>query len=107
MNWTPTSHSSGCLSIKERSDAQAPASGLTRFGTRRGPIHIWTLTARGRDAEGFFDADAGDELLRGITMADCGNVTVNPSDVVHNFERLAGVVARIAERGGAARNPGR
>ena len=53
----------------------------------------------GQDAEGFFDADAGDELLRGITMADCGNVTVNPSDVVHNFERLAGVVARIAERG--------
>ena len=54
---------------------------------------------QGRDAEGFFDADAGDELLRGVTMADCGNVTVNPSDVVHNFERLAGVVARIAERG--------
>lgn len=54
---------------------------------------------RGQDAEGFFDADAGDELLRGITMADCGNVTVNPSDVVHNFERLAGVVARIAGRG--------
>ena len=54
---------------------------------------------RGQDAEGFFDADTGDELLRGVTMADCGNVTVNPSDVVHNFERLAGVVARIAERG--------
>ena len=54
---------------------------------------------RGQDAEGFFDADAGDEQLRGVTMADCGNVTVNPSDVVHNFERLAGVVARIAERG--------
>ena len=52
-----------------------------------------------RDAEGFFDADAGDELLRGITMADCGNVSVSPSEVVHNFERLAGVVQKIAQRG--------
>ena len=54
---------------------------------------------QGKDAEGFFDADAGDELLRGITMADCGNVTVSPSEVVHNFERLAGVVRRVAARG--------
>ena len=54
---------------------------------------------QGKDAEGFFDADAGDELLRGITMADCGNVTVAPSEVVHNFERLAGVVQRVAARG--------
>ena len=54
---------------------------------------------QGRDAEGFFDADAGDELLRGITMADCGNVSVSPSEVVHNFERLAGVVQRVARRG--------
>ena len=54
---------------------------------------------QGKDAEGFFDADAGDELLRGVTMADCGNVSVSPSEVVHNFERLAGVVQRIARRG--------
>ena len=54
---------------------------------------------QGKDAEGFFDADAGDELLRGITMADCGNVSVSPSEVVHNFERLAGVVQRVARRG--------
>lgn len=54
---------------------------------------------QGQEAEGFFDADAGDELLRAITMVDCGNVSVSPSDVVHNFERLAGVVSRIAERG--------
>ena len=54
---------------------------------------------QGKDAEGFFDADAGDELLRGVTMADCGNVSVSPSEVVHNFERLAGVVQRVAARG--------
>ena len=54
---------------------------------------------QGRDAEGFFDADTGDELLRGITMADCGNVSVSPSEVVHNFEWLAGVVQRVAAKG--------
>ena len=53
----------------------------------------------GKDAEGFFDADAGDELLRGVTMADCGNVFVTAADVVHNFTRLAATVERIAGRG--------
>ena len=53
----------------------------------------------GQDAEGFFDADAGDEMLRGVRMVDCGNVTVAASDVLHNFERLAGVVERVARRG--------
>lgn len=53
----------------------------------------------GEAAAGFFDADAGAELLRGVTMADCGNVVVTPSDVTHNFTRLADTVARIARRG--------
>ena len=53
----------------------------------------------GQAAGGFFDADAGGELLRGVTMVDCGNIAVTPSDVRHNFERLAGVVARVAQRG--------
>ena len=53
----------------------------------------------GQDAEGFFDADAGDEMLRGVSMVDCGNVSVAASDVLHNFERLAGVVERVARRG--------
>ncbi len=53
----------------------------------------------GQAADGFFDADAGDELLRGVTMADCGNVFVTAADVIHNFNRLAGVVQRVAGRG--------
>ena len=32
-------------------------------------------------------------------MADCGNVTIAAADVAHNFERLAGVVKRVAGRG--------
>ena len=52
-----------------------------------------------REAEGFFDIDAGDELLRGITMADCGNITVVPSEVVRNFDKITSAVAKAVERG--------
>ena len=52
-----------------------------------------------RDAEGIFDVDAGHELLRGVTMADCGDVTVVPADVVGNFKKLTEAVEKIAERG--------
>ena len=63
------------------------------------PYGVDAGTDSGRDAAGYFDADAGDELLRGVTMADCGNVFVTASDVIHNFARLADTVARIARRG--------
>ena len=56
-------------------------------------------SGRQAEAEGFFDIDAGDELLRGITMADCGNVTTIPSDVLHNFDKLTRSVAKVVERG--------
>ena len=56
-------------------------------------------SGRQAEAEGFFDIDAGDELLRGITMADCGNVTTIPSDVLNNFDKLTRSVAKVVERG--------
>ena len=33
-----------------------------------------------REAQGYFDLDAGGgvELLKGVTFADCGNVTILP-----------------------------
>jgi agmatinase len=57
------------------------------------------LYGQQREAEGFFDIDVGDELLRGVTMADCGNITVTPSDVLRNFEKLTQVVEKVAARG--------
>ena len=51
------------------------------------------------EADGFFDIDAGDELLRGITMADCGNVPIVPSEVVGNFDRITRAIEQVAERG--------
>ena len=54
---------------------------------------------RQQEAEGFFDIDAGDELLRGVTMADCGNITILPSEVVGNFNKLTQAVEKVVARG--------
>lgn len=50
-------------------------------------------------AEGFFDIDAGDELLRGVVMADCGNVPIVPSEVAGNFDRITRAVQQAVARG--------
>ena len=52
-----------------------------------------------KGAEGFFDIDVGDELLRGITMADCGNVVIIASEVVQNFKKVTSVVEKVVEKG--------
>jgi len=53
-------------------------------------------------AEGLYDIDVEDELLRGVTMADCGNITVLPSEVVENFGKLTTVVEKVVGRGSFA-----
>jgi len=52
-----------------------------------------------QQAAGYFDSDRGTELLKGVTMADCGNITVVPSDILDNFQKLTSVVEKIAARG--------
>ncbi len=51
------------------------------------------------EADGYFNIDAGDELLRGVTMADCGNVPIVPSEVTGNFDRITRAVEQVAARG--------
>lgn len=50
-------------------------------------------------AEGFFDIDAQQELLRGITMADCGNIPIIPSEIAANFQRITRAVQQTAQQG--------
>jgi agmatinase len=57
------------------------------------------IYGQNKEAEGFFDIDLGGDLLRGVTMADCGNVTTLPSDVLNNFEKLTRSVERLVSRG--------
>ena len=81
---------------------------LGRPGARYGPDAIRDAPrayayvdpfGRQMEAEGYFDVDAENELLRGVTMADCGNVSILPSEVLGNFDRLTQVVAKVVERG--------
>ena len=67
-------------------DAPRAYSYLDPFGQRK-------------EAEGFFDIDAGVELLQGVTMADCGNIAILPSEVTRNFDMLTQVVDKVVERG--------
>ena len=50
-------------------------------------------------AEGYFDVDVDDEMLRGVTMVDCGNVTIIPSEVVGNFGKITAAVEKMVEKG--------
>ena len=81
---------------------------LGRPGARYGPDAIRDAPraysysdpfGQSKEAEGFFDIDVGDELLRGITMADCGSVAVLPSEVTRNFDMLTQVVEKVVQRG--------
>ena len=64
----------------------------------RGYLYSDPLGRQG-EAEGIFDIDVGDELLRSVTMADCGNITVVPSDVTSNFDKLSQVVEKAVAKG--------
>ena len=77
-----------------------------RPGARYGPDGVRDARAYSyvswRDdtqAAGYFNSDLGRELLKGVTMADCGNITVVPSDVLKNFEKLTNTVGTIVARG--------
>lgn len=51
------------------------------------------------EACGWFNADTGKEELKGITMADCGDVVIRPSEDERNFDRITKTVRRILGRG--------
>ena len=50
-------------------------------------------------APGYFDIDTATTLLEGVTMADCGDVNVAPSNVDLGFERLTRSLESILDRG--------
>ena len=79
-----------------------------RPGTRFGPDAIGEAPrahsyadpyGQQKGAEGFFDIDIGGDLLSGIAMADCGNVTTLPSNVLNNFDKLTRSVENVVSRG--------
>ena len=52
-----------------------------------------------KEGQGYFDVDAESVMLRGVTMADCGDVTILPADVDKHFAKLTTAVRQILDRG--------
>jgi len=52
----------------------------------------------GRVAPGWFNPNTGVEELKGITMADCGDVNIVASEGERNFDRITETVRRILDR---------
>lgn len=50
-------------------------------------------------ASGYFDVDAGVERLKGITMADCGDVDIIPGGSDKNYERMTEIVRKVLQQG--------
>jgi agmatinase len=59
------------------------------YGSRRGD----------QPARGFYDYDSDTDCLQGVTMADCGDVPMDPRDVDGNYRRTEEAVQTILDRG--------
>jgi len=78
-----------------------------RGGTRWGPAAVrqaqseysYTDDGQAEAACGWFNVDTGVEELKGVTMADCGDVNILPTENEGNFERVAKTVRQILARG--------
>jgi len=76
-----------------------------RGGTRWGPAAIrqaqseysYTDDGRSEAACGWFNVDTGVEELKGVTMADCGDINILPTENEGNFERATRTVRRILD----------
>jgi agmatinase len=49
--------------------------------------------------DGYYDIDTDQDRLRDVSMADCGDVLILPSEVERNFWRITRTVRRIVSRG--------
>ena len=78
-----------------------------RPGARFGPngiryvnrIYDYMDAFEDKEAQGYFDIDRKEMMLRGVTMADCGDVTIIPSDVENNYAKTTHAVRQIVARG--------
>ena len=78
-----------------------------RPGARFGPngiryvnrIYDYMDAFEDKEAQGYFDIDRKEMMLRNVTMADCGDVTIIPSDVENNYAKTTHAVRQILARG--------
>jgi agmatinase len=84
------------------------AGTFRRAGSRSGPDGLRNLQSgvydymdlyEDKEGAGFFDMDEQRVFLRGVTMTDCGNVTILAGNVEDNFQKITSAVHRILGRG--------
>ena len=61
-------------------------------GLRDARTYSYLSFEDGTEDAGYFRSDLGMEILKGITMDDCSNISVVPSDVLMNFQKLTNSV---------------
>lgn len=61
-----------------------------------GSPHGWIAPVA---ASGYYSIHTDSEHLKGMTMADCGNISIVRSDVDRNFWKVTRVVSKMLERG--------
>ena len=78
-----------------------------RPGARYGPngiryindVYSYAGPLQQKIAQGYFDIDRQKTMLRNVTMADCGDVTIIPSNVEKNFAKITHTVRKIIANG--------
>jgi agmatinase len=80
-------------------DAVRAASGWWQYARDGGAPGVGASSRPGRHAEGWYDLDTGRWILRGVTMADWGDVRITPTDLTANLDRITAGVRAILEAG--------
>ena len=80
-------------------DGGTPQPGIPT-GQRAGPAAVRAAgEATFAHGDGWYDVETGRDHLRGVTMADVGDVAIQGSDTDGNYARITGAARGIAERG--------
>jgi agmatinase len=69
-------------------------------GARFGPLALREASMRfqSADGEGWLDAERGERLLRGVSMADVGDVDIRTVELEQNFGRITEAAAFVRSR---------
>lgn len=66
--------------------------------TRDGLSYSYYDLETGEPAAGWFDVEDEEEYLKGVTMADCGNISIMAGEIGGNLDRITTVVDKLAKR---------
>lgn len=72
-----------------------------RPGARFGPQGLRRAARGGYDAKtlpGYYDYEEGERYLKGVTMADVGDVAIMPADFMPNFDRITGELKKVVAK---------